>query len=153
MEQPGCETILTTRTSCPNCHPKNDHLGPDNSVAFTQDGSHFITWGDDRVRMWDSRTGGELRTLTSDDDLEWVVSFNRDGSRVIASGAGTARILDTTIGTEVFTLRGAGGAVFSPDGSRVASREGNGVLLWESAPVNWKYLSREPAPPPRLVKP
>jgi WD40 repeat protein len=60
-------------------------------------------------------------------------------------------------GAEVLILKGHTGgitsAVFSPDGSRIASDSADGTAnVWDTTPVNRELLAKEPAPPPGAAK-
>ncbi len=55
-------------------------------VAFSPDGKHLATAGDDKVvRVWDVATGKELAALPSPDNVR-VVAFSPDGNSLAAGG-------------------------------------------------------------------
>ncbi|RYP42862.1 hypothetical protein DL768_010175 [Monosporascus sp. mg162] len=105
------------------------------SVAFSPDGSRIVSGsGDHTVRIWDAKSGKELRELKSHSQWFNSVVFSPDGSR-IASGSedSTIRIWDAKSGKEVRKLEGHSGLVrsvaFSPDGSCIASSDNTAEIL------------------------
>jgi WD40 repeat protein len=98
-------------------------------VAYTPDGS-LLTWGSDNtVRLWDTRTGKEIRRLGGKGcDVRGV---SADGRLVAAVGEGAAktlRVWDATTGKEVVRLNlpaDPGRVAFAPDGSALAVASGD----------------------------
>jgi WD40 repeat protein len=107
-------------------------------VAFGPDGQP-LAGSFNEVQLWDPGTGKKLRTLTG--HRTWVIDLAYErGARLAATGGidGSLRLWDVAGGEEVCTLEAGGGepAVvgvrFSPDGKRLASVTGAGVLrLWD----------------------
>jgi WD40 repeat protein len=98
-----------------------------NDVAFSRDGSMLATTGDDgAVRVWDTATGKQLRTLQGPRDaVVWGPSFSPDGSLLAASwqDKGLVRVLDVATGRtvhEIGPLERPTSTSFSPDGKRLA---------------------------------
>ncbi|MGB8689894.1 MAG: hypothetical protein WCD53_21520, partial [Microcoleus sp.] len=98
------------------------------------------------VKLWDTTTGKEIKTLTG--HTEWVcgVGFSPNG-KILASGSGdtTVKLWDTTTGKEIKTLSGHTGVVcgvsFSPDGKLLATGSAdNTVKLWRR---DFDYLLKE----------
>jgi len=109
------------------------------SVAFSPDGSRIASGSYDRtVKIWDAKSGKEIRTLEGHSSWVNSVAFSPDGSR-IASGSHdrTVKIWDAKSGKEIRTLEGHSGSVrsvaFSPDGSRIASgSHDRTVKIWDA---------------------
>ena len=59
------------------------------SVAFAPDGATIATTGvDGTARIWDTRTGAELRHLTGHTDWVWSVAFAPDGATIATASYG-----------------------------------------------------------------
>jgi WD40 repeat protein len=97
------------------------------SAAFSGDGLQVATASSDKTaRIWDAKTGRELRVLTGHDDSVSSISFGPHGQRVVtASWDKTARIWDVETGKVVRVLAGhddkVSAAMFSADGARVVT--------------------------------
>jgi WD40 repeat protein len=95
------------------------------SPAFSPDGSWIAAEGGDGViRMYDARTGQEVQTFKGTGGLRFP-AFSPDGARIAGADGSVLRVYDARTGQEVFTLKPEqparlAGAVFSPDGSRIA---------------------------------
>jgi WD40 repeat protein len=90
------------------------------------------------VRLWDARTGKELRAFTGHPNGASSASFSADGRRIVtASQDNTAQLWEVDSGKEVAVLKGHTGAVlraaFSPDGKRVVTAsQDNTARLWDA---------------------
>jgi WD40 repeat protein len=131
-------------------HRLSPHLGPVSSVAFSPDGKtlaagSFVETQPGRmrgeVRIWDTTTGAEVRTLTRDSFAASVV-FSPDGTRLAAACGTDVVVWDPATGKETRTLpqdpqwQGVGfvNVVFRPDGQQLAGLGSNGaVRIWEAA--------------------
>ncbi|MEU1970948.1 WD40 repeat domain-containing protein [Microbacterium sp. NPDC019599] len=124
--------------------------GPATDVEYSADGSLFAALtatprpdSSVSVALWRGgaadRTGPILRDLgviTSNPSSlpgrglpgpAWqysAVKFSPDGSRIYASGFGPTIVLDTTSGQELHRIPGTGILAVSPDGRRIAVRDG-----------------------------
>ncbi len=111
------------------------HKGAVWSVAFSPDGKHLVSGGQDgTVKVWDAATGQELLTLKGHTSPVRSVAFSPDGNR-IATGAGDpnkpaeAKVWDAGTGQELLALKRFTGEVwsvaFSPDGKRIVTGDGH----------------------------
>jgi WD40 repeat protein len=110
------------------------------SVAFSPNGRILASGSvDNTIKLWDSASGSELRTLVGHHHVVASVTFSPDGLR-LASGSqdGTVKIWDVASGRELQTLAGHRGYVnsvaFSPNGRTLASGGEDGMVkLWNAA--------------------
>src|SRR5439155_3155710 len=95
--------------------------------------------GNDRsMRLWDLKTGQELRRFDGHTDRVASVALSRD-DRFALSGGGeqdpTVRLWDVETGRELHRFTGHSGVVlsvaFSPDERRALSGGGEGIRLWD----------------------
>lgn len=106
-------------------------------VAFSTDGQLLASASaDNTVRLWDTATRREVRTLTGHAQGVKAVAFSRDG-RTLASGSidGQIKLWDVANGHELRTLSGGGSITFiafSFDGQRIASGNMEKIVkLWD----------------------
>jgi WD40 repeat protein/uncharacterized caspase-like protein len=112
------------------------------SVAFAPDGKQVLTGSmDNTARLWDARTGKELRTFTGYSNGVKCVAFSPDGKQVlIGGGDNTAQLRDAQTGKELRTFTGPSRAftvfavAISPDGKQVLTcgQEDNTARLWDT---------------------
>ncbi|MEP7340691.1 MAG: WD40 repeat domain-containing protein, partial [Acidobacteriota bacterium] len=107
------------------------HFSPDGKMIAS------ASW-DYTVKLWDARTGRELRTLKHGGSV-YRVAFSGDGKRLASGGEdGVVRIWDTETGMELVTLKGHTKPIyaiaFSSDGRMLATGSWDGtVRLWRAA--------------------
>jgi WD40 repeat protein len=115
------------------------HSGGACCVRYSPDGSLLASGGrGGRVRLWDARTGREMRTLEGHEGDVNMVAFSPDGARLASAGDDrTARVWDVRTGQLLFALTGHPGVVysvlFSTDGKLlITGGQGPGVRLWDA---------------------
>jgi WD40 repeat protein len=91
------------------------------------------------MRLWNLRTGRELRVFQGHTHSIWGVSFSADGRRALSGSFDrSARVWDTATGRELaqFTAGDQVWAVaFSPDGHRVAAAgDDKDIIVWSLPP-------------------
>jgi WD40 repeat protein len=114
-----------------------DRLG---AITFSSDGRTVLTGSyDGTARLWDLRTGRQLRVLAGHSEHVVCVAWSPDGARV-ATGSWdeTARIWNPTTGDCLAVLSGheswVSSVTWSPDGDHLAtgSRD-NTARVWDAA--------------------
>jgi RNA polymerase sigma factor (sigma-70 family) len=127
--------------------PDHKILSPDQGVfgvAFTTDGKKLVTWGSDgTVRVWEARSGKELRKFGGKDfgSADWHIwSLSPDGKLLAVSDQESFHLWNLETGKEVRQLRtkpyGDRTVAFSPDGkifgvSEAGSDRPGRIVLWD----------------------
>jgi WD40 repeat protein/serine/threonine protein kinase len=119
--------------------PLYGHRSTVRDAAVTPDARLGLTVcggpGDDSARLWDLRTGQQLRTWQETDFERWGAAVTPGGRRVLASSRdGTIRMYDPATGKELACLESPAaviGIAVSPDGRHVLGGCDDSVLrLW-----------------------
>ncbi|MEG5063978.1 WD40 repeat domain-containing protein [Microcoleus sp. B3-A4] len=110
------------------------------AVAIAPDGKRAISASSDQtLKIWDTDTGRELRTLTSHTGSVRGVAIALDGKRAIsASEDNTLKIWDAETGRELQTLTGhtnsVRGVAIAPDGlTAISASDDNTLKIWDLA--------------------
>ena len=114
------------------------HVGEVLSVSVSPDGRLVASSSSDTtVKLWDARSGQEIRTLRGHSNWVTCVSFSPNG-RLLASASrdDTVRLWEVKSGQEVRALRGnatgLAAVAFSPDGLLVAASSSStrAIKVW-----------------------
>jgi eukaryotic-like serine/threonine-protein kinase len=108
------------------------------AVAFAPDSRLLASAGHDgEIRLWETATGREVRTIATGAERVDGVVFSPDG-RLIASAGSDWKVMiwETATGRQVRSLAGHNGPVlcvaFSPDGRRLASGSADyNIRIWD----------------------
>lgn len=108
----------------------NGAVSPNNQLLLTGD-------RDGRVRLWDARSGRQLRELSAHQGMVNNVCFGPQGRRIASAGAdSTIRVGDLEDQESMsLPLLGAHdgvawGVAFSPDGRKLATSGADGLYFW-----------------------
>ncbi len=125
-------------------HELKGHAGNIRGLAFSPDGAWLASSSGDRrelsnpgvLKIWNAVTGQEkFEAVLPPGPCESGVSFSPDGRRVACG----SRVWDAATGKELLTLeRGAGRAVFSPDGKFIVGGRTQ-LVRWDAVTGEAKY--------------
>ena len=122
----------------PLISPQLGHSSIVEAVSFSPDGRTIVSGSGDRtLKLWDTASGRELRTLNGHTDNVRSVAFSLDGRTIVSvSGDNTIKLWDTASGRELRTLSERGSSIsavaFSANGSKMVScRQDKTINIWD----------------------
>jgi small GTP-binding protein len=107
-------------------------------MEWSPDGSYLASPSSDKtVQIWNTRTGGLLRTLTSGAGMFYSVAWSKDGSRLASASGPGLRVWEVATGNLLKTLASKGGSIWSvawsPNGEDIAASCSDSLIcLWYS---------------------
>ncbi|MGM1058676.1 pentapeptide repeat-containing protein [Saccharothrix sp. Mg75] len=135
--QPGPELLTAPANSAPSREYTLRHFTVSGQfarcIAWSPDGTRYLTGGGGGARQWDAATGELLHHTTT--DTVWSVAWSPDGTRYLTGGddgarqwdAATGELLHHTTTTFVQTV------AWSPDGTRYLTGGDDGARQWDAA--------------------
>ena len=113
-------------------------VGHDNrvtSVVYGPDGQLTTASRDNTIKIWDTQTSKENRTLAGHEGAVRSVAYGPDGLLASGSNDRTIKIWNPATGKEIRTLAGHKGAVISvaygPDGQLFSGSADGTVKIWD----------------------
>jgi WD40 repeat protein len=121
-----------------------------NACAYAPDGLRILSCADDEMlKVWNSLTGLEIRTLNGHGDRVNDCAYSPDGRRIVSGSGlmtnGGLKVWDARVGQEIAELRGHSHWVlscrFSPDGRWIVSgSRDESIRVWDA--LSWKEAGR-----------
>jgi WD40 repeat protein len=96
------------------------------TASFSPDSARFITGNEGFARLWDTKTGAQIKSFGHPGSVHAAV-FSPDGNRIVtaSSHAGTVYLWNAKTDVKIRAFVGHGGpvgsAAFSPDGTRIVT--------------------------------
>jgi WD40 repeat protein len=121
-------------------------------VTYSPDGRWLASTGgwDQRVQLWNARTGEKALRLTDPRTAIWMTAFSPDSRRLATCGQdGSVKLWDLQTGRELLALpphaRPAWGVSFCPEGRQLAScGTDHQVRVWDAGPAPRPLLLTAP---------
>ncbi len=142
----GGDSIAVTNLSSEKELYRIPVQSPIRDIAFSPDGSWFVTASDDhRIRTWETLTGNEQHAMSQDGVVTEVV-VSSDGKWIASTGDDrTARMWDAQTGAEIFQIPlSASGAqlAFANDDKWLVTTDANGAIaIWDVSVMTLPALS------------
>ena len=134
----GCSASLYTKNMIPVV--QLGHTSAVACLAFSPDGEHIISGGDDGViKLWEVATGREVRSFGNLDAGITALAYSPVAPLALAGYRdGTIALWDATTGDHVRRYSDHGEQIqalaFSGDGSRIYSGDkGRNIIVWETS--------------------
>ncbi len=118
----------------------HDHVYTVNTLAFSPDGTKFLTGSDDKTaKLWNANTYELLHTFEHGSRVQSVV-FSPDDTKILTTTANAAILWDIITKEEIYSFyldksdsfNTAYDAVFSIDGSKIVIGNDDGILhIWD----------------------
>jgi WD40 repeat protein len=134
LTPPGGPLIRTLEDEGYNLPIKAMAVTPDGRRAVSGYASSYAPY--DTIRVWDLKTGEQLRSVEGYGETVNAIAVTPDGRRAISSSRGnTLKVWDIERGEEIRTLRGHRGTIsgvaVTDDGARAVSASSDGTLkVW-----------------------
>jgi WD40 repeat protein len=115
-------------------HPQRAGM---HGVAIARKGPFALASGHETIRLWNTETGDEVRSLPGEGGMIFYVAFSPDGRRALSCGNDhSVRLLELATGKQLRRFDGHSETVvtvaFSPDGRRALSAgEDRTARLWD----------------------
>jgi WD40 repeat protein len=106
-------------------------------VCVSADGKRVLTSSADKtLRLWDTRTGQQLRVIEDHTSSTKSAALSQDGKRVLSgSDDGTVRLWDADTGKERLKMTGhtdgVYGVAFGPEGQALSCSKDRTMRLWD----------------------
>jgi WD40 repeat protein len=112
-------------------------------LAFSPDGQRLVCGGEEALRLYETKTGKEVRRFERHPGFVRALAFSPDGKTLASAQEYTITLWDVATGKRLHPLAGhatpVGILAFSPDGSDLASGDSE-----EGTLIVWKLKDRKP---------